>query len=59
MFHASKDNPDDDDTRDYDMDQFTTLMISVVDDRLHRIRPPIAHSRAWAVDRGMRPCKSR
>lgn len=44
MFHASKDNPDDEDTRDYDVDQFTTLMISVVDDRLHRIRPAIAHS---------------
>lgn len=48
MFHSQKDNPDEADTLDFDIDQFSALMISVVNDRLHRIRPAVAHSRAWA-----------
>lgn len=43
MYHANKDNPDEEDTVDYDLDQFTGLMTSVVDDRLHKIRPDVKH----------------
>jgi hypothetical protein len=53
MYHADKDNPDEEDRQDYDLDQFVALMISVVDDRLHRIRPSVAHTGGWVIDSGL------
>lgn len=47
MYHADKDNPDEGDRVDYDLDQFSALMVSVVDDRLHKIRPTVAHPGAY------------
>jgi hypothetical protein len=45
---------DGENTKDYDLDQFVGLMTSVVDDDLHRIRPPFAHSgmRVYVVREG-------